>query len=102
MVWNWIAWFFNYCDRSRERELYADLHKVLYENGFIYQLSFYGTLVEPYDGKHVQTRIEIVSRAMFEASSVTALYNKFSCYKPDREYSLFAVESGDVIEVKVK
>ena len=101
MVWNVAAWFFNMVERQRERGLYAALHKTLYESGYCFQLSFYGTLKTPYDGKHVQARIEIVSQSLLTYSEVSCLYDLCKIKPIDREYTLYVLKKGRLLECQI-
>lgn len=99
MVWNLFAWWFNHVDRMRERQIYAELHKKFYENGFTNQISFYGTLSKPYDDKHVQARIEIMSVGMISKIQMSFLVKILNNYIPDREYTLFLFKDMKLLQV---
>jgi hypothetical protein len=91
LVYRWFASFWRYVERQRERELYADIHARLYAQGYTHQISFYGTLAEPYDGKHNQARIEVVANDELDPVTVSALYEALDHFIPNQEYTLFAM-----------
>ena len=99
MVWNVFAWWFNHVDRTRERALYAELHRKLYDEGYKNQLSFYGTLSKPYDDKHVQARIEIMTKNLITKFEMHVLVDMMKHYLPDREYTLFLFKELKLIQV---
>lgn len=99
MVWNIFAWWFNHVDRTRERALYAELHASLYKQGFTNQLSFYGTLSKPYDDKHVQARIEVMTRRLITGFEMHVLVDMMKNYMPDREYTLFLFQDLKLVQV---
>ena len=98
MVWNIFAWWFNHVERTREREIYAKLHKDLYDQGYTEQISFYGTLSKPYDGKHVQARIEVMSKRVITKFEMHVLTDMMNNYLPDREYTLFLFKDLKLIQ----
>jgi hypothetical protein len=87
-VHNWFASFWNTVERERQREISKAVHRILYESGYSYQISFYGTLKEPYDGRHYQVRIEILSTTPFDAEEILLYRKRFRGYRPNREYTL--------------
>lgn len=89
LVFNLFAWFWHDVERERERLVWQNVHADLYAKGWTYQLSFYGTTTTPYDGRHYQARIEVMSRLEPQPSLIVELYEKLSGYMPDREYTLF-------------
>ncbi len=95
---NVFAQWFHMVERWRERELYADLHANLYRQGYTYQVSFYGTMQEPYDGKHYQARIEVLTA--FEPSEpfIVGMFNMLSGFKPEKEYTLFVYTPKGLVE----
>lgn len=99
MVWNIFAWWFNHVERNRERQIYAELHKKLYDQGYTNQISFYGTLSKPYDGIHVQTRIEVMTTKLFTKFEMHVLNDMMNNYLPDREYTLFLFKDLKLIQV---
>ncbi len=87
-------------ERNRDRAVSRDLHAVLHHAGYVYQLSFYGTLKEPYDGRHNQARIEILSTDPFTLTDIIYFRDCLRHFKPDREYTLLAVSDQGLKEVK--
>jgi len=98
-MYNWFAAFWRFVERQRERQLYADAHARLYAMGGRYQASFYGTLKTPYDGKHDQARIEVVTHVEPDADFVTRLYDLMSRFTPEKEYTLFVVTGKGLKEI---
>ena len=99
MVWNIFAWWFNSVERQRERALYAELHKKLYQEGYKNQISFYGTLSVPYDDKHVQARIEVMTKHLITKFEMWVLRDMMNHYIPDREYTLFLFKDLKLFQV---
>lgn len=86
-------------ERQRSRELYADLHKDLYDHGFTHQISFYGTLKEPYDDRHVQARMEIITDRDFTPKLIRMLREAFKHFRPTKEYTLLIMQGNKIMEV---
>ena len=94
-----FAWWFNGIERQRERMIYAKLHKIMYDKGYTYQISFYGTLEKPYDDKHIQARIEVLCRCQFTEDQIRLMYTFFMYEQPNREYSLYILKDENLVEV---
>ena len=101
-MWNWFAAFWNQVERTRLRDISRELHEILYHVGYQHQISFYGTLKETYDGRHTQARIELLSKTPFTVADILRYREKFRHFRPDREYTLIAVECDSFKEVVVE
>jgi len=99
LVWNIFAWWFNSVERQRERALYAELHRELYEKGYVNQISFYGTMLKPYDGKHVQARIEVMMNRLITKFEMHVLRDMMNHFTPSKEYTLFLFQDMKLCEV---
>jgi hypothetical protein len=98
MMYNVFAWWFNQIERQRQRELYSDLHRDLYAHGFTHQISFYGTLKSPYDDKHVQARIELLTDRQFTPRLVRQLRETFRHFRPAKEYTMLVLLKDTIVE----
>lgn len=72
-----------------------DAHAELYAQGWKYQLSFYGTLLE----SGWTCRIEVVSQTPFSRSQIENLYRFFDHFTPRYGYLLVALTQDGLKEI---
>jgi hypothetical protein len=98
-VYPWFARFWNYVEREASRTNSRRIHAILYHAGYQYQLSLYGTLKEPYDGKHTAARIELLSTQPFTVTDILRYRETFRHFVVTQEYTLIAVTREGLKEV---
>jgi hypothetical protein len=102
LMYRTFARFWHNVVRERQRQLFADVHAALYQRGYTFQVSFYGTTIVPYDGFHYQARIETMSDHELTGQELATIYRYLGTHQPDDEYTLYTITGSTIVRLSLR